>query len=701
MAAPQSTERATRLNGKHTTLGVCVLLVLAVLLVFGQTVQYQFLNYDDDQYFSANPRVQAGLTWSGLTWAFQTMYAANWHPLTWLSLMLDAKLFGTGPAGPHLTNVLLHAANTVLLFLLLTRLTGALWRSALVAGLFGLHPLHVESVAWISERKDVLSALFGFLTLLMYARYVEKSGVHNPKSRVFYGLALLFFALGLMSKPMLVTLPIVLLLLDYWPLGRTRWAKLAPGMNVETSLNQLLKEKLPFVALAAVVCVVTCLAQRGGDTVVPLANLPPGMRIANSLLSYMRYLSKAFWPRGLAVFYPMPVTLPAAAAVGAGIGLLGLTAAAIWRAPREPWLATGWFWYLGTLVPVIGLVQVGGQSMADRYTYLPFIGLFIMLCWSVPRSVLDRGTFKIITCLAAGAALAVCAVRARIQAGYWKDSETLFRNALSVTQDNWLAHYNLGIALQRAGKYEDAVGQYGQVIRLKPNYPGAHYNLAVALTQLGRAREAMEHWEQALRIKPDYAEVYYNLGIASTRAGKPDDAIGQYEQALRIKPDYVDANYSLGLLLAARGRFADAIEHFQKALEINPAFAEAHNSFGNVLVQQGRPMEAIQHFQKAVEIKPDAPDTHNNLGNALADQGRYPEAIAHYRRALQIKPDFAEAHYNLGNALAMQGQYPEAIEHFQRALQIKPDDAQARRSLDAALALLNQLTNGTGNRPNP
>ena len=707
MSAPKSPEHLTGLNGKSAVLGVCVLLVIAVLLVFGRTMQHEFVNFDDQQYFYANPQVQHGLTWSGVAWAFQSTYAANWHPLTWLSLMLDVELFGPGPAGPHLTNVILHAASTVLLFLLLRRMTGAHWRSALVAGLFGLHPLHVESVAWVSERKDVLSGLFFMLTLLMYVQYVQ--GVTGGKwqvpgteaataapdtSRVtrhtsfFYGLALLFFTLGLMSKPMLVTVPFVLLLLDYWPLQRFEPSTLSAQ---HSTIRHLIWEKLPFLALAAMSCVVTYLVQCRGETMVPLANLPPVFRMANGLLAYVSYLGKAFWPVELAVFYPLPTKLSVVAVIGAGVVLLGTTAAVIWRARREPWLATGWFWYLGMLVPVIGLVQVGGQSIADRYTYIPYIGLFMMLCWSVPHWVIQQRIFKMVACVTAGVVLAACAWRSGIQVGYWKNSETLFRHALEVTQDNGLAHCSLGIALGQAGRYEEAIEQYEQVLRIKPDNFDAHHNLAGTLARLGRVAEAIGHWEQALQIKPDCAEAHYDLGIALEQAGKPDNAIGHYEQALWFKPDYAEAHYQLGLLLAARGRAAEAGEHFSKALEIKPDFAEAHNTLGTVLAQQGQVAEAIGHFQKAIEVKPRFAEAHNNLGNALANQGRYAEAIEHYQQALETKPDYAEAHYNLGNALALQGKYAEAIGHFQKALQLRPDDMKARRSLDAAQGLLNQV----------
>jgi protein O-mannosyl-transferase len=712
VAAPKPADSA----GRHVVPVIGVLLAAAVLLVYGPATQHEFVNFDDQQYFYENHQVLQGFTERGVVWAFQSTYAANWHPLTWLSLMLDVELFGAGPAGPHLTNILLHAANAVLLFLLLRRLTGALWRSAMAAALFALHPAHVESVAWVAERKDVLSGMFFLLTLLAYTLYVRqvtgRTATSNIERRTsnaepnkprftlhasrFYILSLFLFALGLMSKPMLVTVPFVLLLLDYWPLGRTRWARPATGENAESPFNRLLKEKLPFFALAAASCVVTYRAQRGGDTMIPLENLPPELRIANSFLVYARYLGKLLWPTDLAVFYPLSLKPSATAVAGAVVLILGITAAVIWQARREPWLVTGWFWYLGTLVPVIGLVQVGGQAMADRYTYIPGTGLFVMLCWSIPSRLVQQRIFKTVAGITAGAVLAACAWRSAVQVGYWQNSETLFRHTLDVTQDNGLAHYTLGAALGHAGRYEEAIKQYEQALRIKPDNFDAQNNLAGTLARVRRVSEAIEHWEQALRAKPDNAEVHYNLGIALEQAGKPDEAIGQYEQALWYKSDYAEAHYQLGLLLLARGRTAEAGAHVAKAVEFKPDFAEAQNTLGTMLGQQGRSLEASEHFQKAIEGKPRFAEAYNNLGNALADQGRYAEAIEQYRQALDIRPGYAEADYNLGNALALQGRYAEAIGYFQQALQLRPNYTNARRSLDAARELLNRAAQKTG-----
>ena len=581
---------------------ICLCLAATIVVVYSPVRHLGFVNYDDDEYVATNPHVQGGLTLRGLVWAFTTNHAANWHPLTWLSHMLDWQLWGGRADAHHLVNVLLHVANALLLFGVLSRMTASALRSALVAGLFALHPLHVESVAWVSERKDVLSTCFWLLTMWAYVRYVEQPSGGRYLSTL--GL----YALGLMAKPMVVTLPFVLVLLDYWPLGRTPWAKSAASENVPTPPIQLIKEKLPFLALGAMSCALTYWAQRGGGAVVSLVTVPMGMRIANALLSYVGYMGKAFWPVGLAIFYPLPARLPVAALMIAGAGLVGMTAAMIWWAPRAPWFVTGWFWYLGTLVPVLGLVQVGAQSMADRYTYIPSIGLFIILCWSVPSRAMKRQNVKVITCVAVGAALAACMVLSRVQVGYWKDGETLFRHALDVTRGNWLAHYGLGVALEKAGRTQDAIGHYEQALRIRPDYMEAHNNLGNALGKAGRIQEAIGHYEQALRIRPDDAIVHYNMGRLYAADGKLREAIAQYKAALRLKPDYAKTYNNLAWLLATS----------------EDSTAQDHE-------------QAIQLATRASELTAGKqPDYLDTLAVAYAAADRFPEAVTNAQKAIEL-----------------------------------------------------------------
>jgi len=636
-------------TSRQRNLFIYLCLAAATVAVYWPVLHFGFVVVDDRTYVTENPHVRTGLTLSNLAWAFTASYAANWHPVTWLSHMLDCQLFGLRAGPHHLVSVLLHIANTLLLFAVLKKMTAAPWRSGFVAALFALHPTHVESVAWVAERKDVLSTFWEVLTIAAYVRYVEESAVHGSQVKTFYGLALLFYALALMSKPMVVTLPFVLLLLDYWPLGRTRWAGAAAGNTVPMPPSRLLKEKFPFLALAAALCVMTVRAQ----PIQSLKNLPLGIRMGNALLSYVRYIGKAFWPTRLAAFYPLDEKLSTIAVVGAGVGLVGGTIAVILRARREPWLATGWFWYVGTLVPVIGLVQVGGQSMADRYTYFPFVGLFVMLCWSVPGAVMKTPNWSAITCVAGLAALAICAVLSRAQVEYWKDSETLFRHALSVTRDNWLAHGNLGVVLEEAGREPEAIAQYEQALQIQPGYPQAQYNLGNALSKMGRLGEAMEHWNQAVRLNPDFAEARYNLGVALMGLGRVSEAVGQLEQVLRDKPDSAEAHNSLGAALMRLGQVPEAIGQYEQALRIQPDSAEAHNNLGIALFQVGRQREAIGQYEQALRIKPGYLEAHFNLAVALEEAGRVAEAIGQYEQVLRIKPDYTNAQTRLARLRAV------------------------------------------------
>jgi tetratricopeptide (TPR) repeat protein len=632
---------------------ISLTLVIATVVVYLPVRHYEFVGFDDDKFVTENPNIRDGLTRRSVRWTLTAglthdeRNADYWRPLSFLSHALDIELFGLRPAGHHLMNVGLHAATAVALFLVLQSMTNAFWRCAFVAALFALHPLRVESVAWVTERKDVLSGLFFMLTLGAYVGYVR-----HPFSWARYLAVGLLFALGLMSKSMVVTLPFVLLLLDYWPLGRTQWVTpVVAGQNITTTPGQLLKEKLPLFALAAASGLVTFRRAAPGPMGL-LARMPLGTRIANALLAYVGYISKMVWPTRLAVFYPLHPGLPAAAVMGAGVGLVAATAGVIRAARCKPWLVTGWFWYLGMLVPVIGVFQGSGEAMADRFTYLPSIGLLIMLCWSVPSRAMERWNLKAITCVAAAAVLALCAALSRVQVAYWKDSETLFRHALDVTRDNWLAQYNLGCSLRQEGRMQEAIGHYEQALRIKPDYVEAHDDLGVVLVHLDRVQEAMAQWEQALRIKPDYVEAHYNLGMALGQMGKIEEAIAQYEQALRIKPDFAEAQYNLGVALARLGRLPEAVGHWEQALRIKPDFAEAHNNLGNALTPSSRIPEAIEHLERALRLKPDYAEAQYNLGVALARLGRLPEAVGHWEQALRLKPDYAEAENNLAWLLA-------------------------------------------------
>ena len=623
---------------------ISLFLVMATLVVYWQVRSNGFVIIDDDVYVTDNPYVQGGVTLKGLVWALTTRHASYWHPLTWLSHMLDCEIYGLNPAGHHLTNLLFHILNTLLLFLVLKQMTGALWKTSFVAALFALHPLHVESVAWVAERKDVLSAFFWILTMWTYFHYIQRPRLDR------YLSVLLSFVLGLLSKPMLVTLPFVLLLLDYWPLGRfqfggskgNRKSYTRKSMNPsgqKSSVRSLVLEKIPFFALAAVSSFLTFFVAQSGGAIGSTELYPLDIRLANALVSYASYIGKMIWPHHLAVIYPYPETFPMWQVVGAGLLLVCISILVIRFARRYPYLAVGWLWYLGTLVPVIGLVQVGVQAMADRFTYIPLIGLFIMIAMGVP-DILGKWHYqRIVLVISVGLVLSTFMVATRLQIKHWRNSITLFEHTLEVTSNNFLVHNNLGVVLASQGRNEEAIVHYNEALRIDPYYARAHSNLGLALARQGRNEEAINHYAQALRLAPNDAEVHNNLGVVLVRLGKIEVALPHFAEALRIKPDY----------------------------------AEVYFNLGNSLSEQGRIEEAIAYYIKGLWIKPDFAGIHYNLGNALVHQGRVREAIDHYTKALQIKPDFAEGHFNLGLAYLMVGNRMSALEEYKFLKNVNPN----------------------------
>jgi tetratricopeptide (TPR) repeat protein len=672
---------------------LCLLLALATLALYLPVARQGFVNYDDSDYVTENAHVQSGLQWQNVVWAFTTGHASNWHPLTWLSHMLDCQLFGLKAGPEHLVSTGFHIANTLLLFLLLRRMTGALWRSAFVAALFALHPLHVESVAWVSERKDVLSALFFLLTVGAYVRYAEILGLESkaqspgagaPRLTLhasrYYLVSLTLFTLGLMSKPMLVTLPFVLLLLDYWPLQRFRPSTFNPQ---PTTCFRLVAEKAPFVLLAAASSVITFIVQRKGGAVS--TSLSVGARVANALVSYVRYIGKMLWPQNLSILYPHPGHWPAWQVIACAGLLLAVSAAVILLARRRPYLAVGWLWFCGTLVPVIGLVQVGIQSMADRYTYVPLIGLFIMLAWGIDDLVPVRPWRTRALAIGAALSLAACAFLTERQIRFWRDSEALFRHAVHVTRDNYLAYNNLGFYLSGQGRAAEAMENYRLSLKINPAYEDALNNLGYALAGQKKYADAIPLYLAALRIKPNHAEVHNNLGNALSETGKIDEAIQHYLIVLQQKPDHADAHNNLGIALAMKGKLDEAIPHFHEAIRSKPSYASAHSNLGNALAVQHKLAEAIQEYQESLRLKPEDAQAHNNLGNALAELGKVEDAIGHYREALRLNADNPEAHFNLALALLRQGKREEAMANLTAALRLKPDYAEAQAQLKSMM----------------
>jgi Flp pilus assembly protein TadD len=903
--------RLARLLGHPVFLSL--LLAAAALAVYYPAVHCGFVSFDDPDYVTANPHVKAGLKGATVAWAFRTGHAGNWHPLTWLSHALDVQLYGLNPPGHHLTNLLFHAANSVLLFLLLRRMTSTgpravpgsqslpvlphcepgtacdpaavgmrkeecgkkegdaaeppgispnpqpstlnpqpcttAWPSFFVAALFALHPLHVESVAWVAERKDVLSGFFFMLTLWAYGRYAEglslasrvsslestvhspQSTVHSPQSTVrspqsaedaprstlhpsrftfhvsrityhvsritlhasrFYVLALLFFALGLMSKPMLVTVPFVLLLLDYWPLGRfgsleSRVQSLkstvpgpqstgvsghshpvaagilpaveggilppggAPGacgtafppgkmpgstagkMPTATAQDgvgfqkcpqpsdqtarksqivyRILLEKLPFLLLSLVSCLVTVLAQK--RAIQPLANLSLGVRFGNALFSYVRYLGKTFWPFDLATPYPHPGHWPIASVLLAAALLAGLTLAALWLGRRYPYLFTGWFWFLGMLVPVIGLVQVGEQSMADRYTYLPLIGIFIIVVWGFSSLKAQVSSLKsqggraaatamrsnalpaphapyVLTALAL-AVLAACALRTRDQLRVWHGSESLYRHAVAVSSRNFIAYQNLGAWLDNEGRTDEALTNYFKALEIQPHYPDPLNNIGCILAGRNQFAEAIPYFEAALRSQPEFVDANANLAAALFKLRRFKEAIPHLRVVVKEKPEDTGALNRLGNALASQGQYAEAVQYYEASLRVKPDQVAAHYDLANALANLRRPGEAIAQYRLALQAKPDLAEAHHDLGMLLARQGKVEEAIAQLREAVHCEPRSAVFQLSLGLVLAARQDFSAAITSYNQALQIAPNNPDAHNALGAALAVTGKL----------
>ena len=642
--------------------GICLFLVAVSLAVFGQTIRYQFVNFDDDSYVYNIPAIQSGLTVKGIAAAFINQHAHNWHPLTTISHMLDCQLYGLNAGGHHATNVVLHIIAVLLLFWVLQQMTGATWRSALVAALFAVHPLHVESVAWVSERKDILSAVFFFLMLHAYSRYARTPSVMR------YLAVVVLFAAGLMSKPMLVSAPIILLLLDYWPLRRFEQPSLMGKTKASETdkqrrkIRRLYLEKIPLFVLSAAACILTFVLQKRTAGAIP--PLPFLWRIQNAFVSYVIYVWKTLWPARLAVFYPHPNdTLALWDVIFAILLLLAITAAVIVFRKQRPYLSTGWFWYLIMLIPVIGIIQVGEQGHADRYTYLPHVGLFVAVVWFSIDVATVRGSKPQVAVTTAAAVLVILALAwvAFIQTSYWRNSEALWMHALAVTSDNDVAHNNLGYLCNDRGELDNAISHFESAARIRSGKRDPHYDLGSAFVQM-------------------------NLGDALARKGRSDDAMVHYDEAIRLQPDYADAYYNRGTVLFAKGRIDEAITDLTKALEMHPNDADAHTSLGNALLQKGSLREAIAQYVTALALAPEDPHSRNNLAWVLATASDSsirdgPKAVGFAQEAVQLsggrEPLFLRT---LAAAYAESGRFSEAIAVAQQAvgianMQAKPDMA--------------------------
>lgn len=597
---------------------ISLFLITIILIPYLQVWRFEFVFFDDQRYVVANVHVQQGLTWENLQWALTTTEAGFWHPLTWLSLMADYELYGLHPGGYHGTNVLLHIFNTLLLLFLLGRMTGALWRSAIVAALFAVHPLHVESVAWIAERKDVLSALFWMLAMLAYTWYAER-----PLPRRYLAVLALFI-LGMMAKPMLVSLPFVLLLLDYWPLRRWQY-----GRNIWP----LVREKIPLLAIAALVSLATLYAENKFGALPSAEIYPWGRRLANGIVSYVVYLGKTVWPIDLTVFYPYATNLSFGKVALFASLLVAVSILAIRTAKSYPYLVTGWYWYLIVLLPVSGLIQVGHHALADRYTYLPLIGIFIAAVWGGYDFCKKR---RWLLFSLSGGVILLLVMLTGDQVRTWQSSETLFAHALAATAENYVAHNNLGLYLLEKGRLEEAALHFSEALRIKPAGVKFLLNMGITLNRQKRYAAALPYFQEAIRIKPDHADSYLRLADAYLSLGQDKEAAGNYAHALRLDPGNAHAENNLAMTLIRAGRHEEALALLGKAIEHQPDLADAHNNLGFVYALLGRKERAVAAFSAALKISPQRADIRNNL-NILLQEAR-PGSVAENKSAKRAAP---------------------------------------------------------------
>jgi len=594
-----------------------ILLGLAVMTfaIYAQVIGHQFITLDDDAYIKGNVMVSRGVTLAGVAWAFSTFDQGNWHPLTWIAHMMDSQLFGMNAGGHLLVNALIHIANTLLVFWFLFRTTHARWPSALAAALFALHPLHVESVAWAAERKDTLSTFFGLLSLIAYVRYAKGPSIRR------YAWVAITLVLGLLAKPMLVTWPFVMLLLDYWPLRRF---DLTPRKEMGTKLWPLLREKFPLFALVAASAVITTIAQSHGGAVRTFQDFPIALRLTNALVSYVKYLLLTFWPNDLGVYYPYTTSgTPAWQIICAAFLLIGITALCFFQRKIRPYLVVGWLWFLGALVPVIGIVQVGGQTMADRYFYIPSIGLFIVIAFGLADIAETRRLAPSLSAAVASGILLALAILTNAQIHRWSNSFTLFKHTLAVTPPNLIIENNLGSALSRSGLHDEAGAHFEKALQIIP----AHYdsllydtllNMGITRFYQNRLPEAIEYCQSALRVRPDAPKAHDLLGMALAMQGHGEAALDEMRHAAELAPNDADIQKDLGVTLARLGRISESIDHFHEALRLNPYNASAHNNLGLSLLESGKPGESIPEFEAALRLNPELQGAADNLRRAQA-----------------------------------------------------------------------------------
>jgi protein O-mannosyl-transferase len=711
---PPTTPRRVKLAG------ISLSLFAAVVWVFLPVLRHGFIDYDDNIYIYQNGHVLKGFSWESVRWAFCTLDAGFWHPLTWVSILIDTQIYGMKAWGHHLTSMLIHAASAVVLFLACWRMTGAIWRSAFVAALFGLHPLHVESVVWAAERKDVLSGFFWMLCILMYARYAEtklglsKVHVHGSpvrregsiiagqpcetregeprapnhdsqpvlprrprdsikgRSACYYILSLCCFLCGLMSKPMVVTLPLILLLLDWWPLQR---CPITAGHIQWQTLRRLLWEKVPFLLTALIFGIVTILAERGVGALRSVSGYPLAGRVQNAFHSYVWYLEKTLWPRELTVYYPYPQSFPIWSSAGAVLGVLLITAGVLFWSRRRPYLAAGWLWYLGTLLPMIGLLQVGSFSRADRFTYVPLIGVFLLVVWGV-GDLSRRWRLGAIPAVAAGiSVLLLCCAITRRQISHWDCDESLWRHGIVAVESNYLAHLNLGALLVKQGLEEKAIPHYEQAVRADPSTAYGHADLAYALAKMQRFPEAIQQYREALRLNPADIKAHNNLGNLLRRPGQLEEAMAHFRSAIALDASFTQARYNLGIALMSQKQFSAAALEFEQVLRLKEDDAQAREALGQTKAQIERFRQMAEPYEQLVTANPKNAPARAALARVLFEGGWFAEAIAQWREAVQLAPTGADQLNNLAWLLATCPQSElrngsEAVKLAARALEL-------------------------------
>ncbi len=618
-------------------------------MLYAQVSKHEFVSYDDELYVTKNPYVQGGFTSEGLKWAFTKVAGVGtyWQPVTWLSHMLDWKLFNKDAGKHHLVSVFFHAANVLLLFHLLRRMTKSLWFSALAATLFAFHPLQVDSVAWVAERKNVLSTLFWLLTTFAYVRYVELVSKRESKWIWFYVATIVLFAVGLMCKPMLVTLPCTLLLLDFWPLSRVQREKTETTKTWGFRALKLFGEKIPLFVLSAISCLITIKGHEQLGMIQDERTFPLPARLANSVVGYATYLRKVIWPSDLAVFYPLPETWPSSVVISAVVVILILSVVALLLRRRIPQVLFGWLWFLGTLVPVIGILQVHDQAMADRFVYVPLIGLFVAFAGVLITCVKNKAVLFSI----GGVAVLLCMILSAVQIGYWKNTITLMAHAAAVTKNNHLAYNNLGVEFMKLNRLDEAMENYTLAIQSKDNYPMAHSNLGVIYAQRGDLQRAMQEFQRALQMDPDYADALCNAGRVYLLENKLDIAVEHFRHAIRARPSHTDSHINLGHAYSLQGKFDEAIGEFVVATRLPPVSPDVYCNLGFAFAQKGRFDDAVQALNQALQIDPESAKAENMLGLVYEKQQRSQEAIAHYQAAARLAPGSPDVQQNLQRAL--------------------------------------------------